>query len=200
MAEDTAAQPQREGLTVGQLPAHGDVRVPAARPVHPDGEGVAQLIQGQYREKIGRHHEGGGADRAVTQLQRAHEVEVAPAPVLTAASELFQRVGLTERLHSALDYLPPEEFEAATTDPRRPRTLPETIETGRYETQGSSGCTNAWKLWEEIVPLGYQGSYARVRAYLRLKRTSPRPAAARPPSPRAVAGWILRRPETLSES
>ncbi|MEW1906677.1 MULTISPECIES: hypothetical protein [unclassified Streptomyces] len=24
------------------------------------------------------------------------------------------------------------------------------------------GCTNAWKLWEEIVPLGYRGSYGRV--------------------------------------
>ncbi|MFE2053391.1 transposase [Streptomyces sp. NPDC059459] len=23
----------------------------------------------------------------------------------------------------------------------------------------SEGCTNAWKLWEEIVPLGYKGSY-----------------------------------------
>nr|WP_234432493.1 transposase [Streptomyces sp. NRRL S-378] len=49
-------------------------------------------------------------------------------------------------------------------------------------------------------PLGYQGSYQRVRAYLRQKRTSPRPVTARPPSPRAVAGWILRRPETLSET
>ncbi|MFG2903058.1 ISL3 family transposase [Streptomyces zaomyceticus] len=37
------------------------------------------------------------------------------------------------------------------------------------------GCTNAWKLWEEIVPLGYRGSYGRVSAYLRQKRTSPRP-------------------------
>ncbi|GGW58548.1 hypothetical protein GCM10010503_39530 [Streptomyces lucensis JCM 4490] len=64
----------------------------------------------------------------------------------------------------------------------------------------SEGCTNAWKLWEEIVPLGYKGSYGRVRAYLQLKRTSPRPVAARPPSPRSVAGWILRRPEKLSES
>ncbi|WP_323185475.1 ISL3 family transposase [Streptomyces sp. NBC_01214] len=63
----------------------------------------------------------------------------------------------------------------------------------------SEGCTNAWKLWEEVVPLGYQGSYGRVRAYLHLKRTSPRPVAARPPSPRSVAGWILRRPETLTE-
>ncbi|MFE9469246.1 transposase [Streptomyces virginiae] len=50
------------------------------------------------------------------------------------------------------------------------------------------------------MPLGYQGSYGRVRAYLHLKRTSPRPVAARPPSPRSVAGWILRRPETLTDS
>lgn len=28
----------------------------------------------------------------------------------------------------------------------------------------NEGFTNAWKLWEEIVPLGYQGSYQRVRA------------------------------------
>ncbi|WP_405693370.1 ISL3 family transposase [Streptomyces coelicoflavus] len=64
----------------------------------------------------------------------------------------------------------------------------------------SEGYTNAWKLWEEIVPLGYQGSYQRVRAYMHDKRTSPRPVTARPPSPRAVAGWILRHPDTLTES
>ncbi|QIY68085.1 transposase [Streptomyces sp. RLB1-33] len=64
----------------------------------------------------------------------------------------------------------------------------------------SEGCTNAWKPWEEIVPFGYQGSYGRVRAYLLLKRTSPQPVAARPHSPRSVAGWILRRPEALTES
>jgi transposase len=58
----------------------------------------------------------------------------------------------------------------------------------------------AWKLWEEIVPLGYQGSSQRVRAYLRQERTSPRLVTARPPSPWTVAGWILRRPEALSET
>ncbi|WP_245204821.1 hypothetical protein [Kitasatospora sp. RG8] len=26
----------------------------------------------------------------------------------------------------------------------------------------NQGCTNAWRVWEEIVPLGYQGSYQRV--------------------------------------
>ncbi|GHC45398.1 hypothetical protein GCM10010507_20820 [Streptomyces cinnamoneus] len=63
---------------------------------------------------------------------------------------------------------------------------------GEYKTylddRWNDGCTNAWKLWEEIVPLGYKGSYQRVRACLRNKRTSPRPVTARPPSLRAVAG------------
>ncbi|WP_371637690.1 ISL3 family transposase [Streptomyces zaomyceticus] len=64
----------------------------------------------------------------------------------------------------------------------------------------NQGCTKAWTVWEEIVPLGYQGSYQRVRAYFREKRLSPGPNRARPPSPRVVAGWILRRPETLNEA
>lgn len=61
------------------------------------------------------------------------------------------------------------------------------------------GCTNAWKLWEEIVPLGYRGSYGLGSAYLRQKRTSPRPVTAQPPAPRAVTRWILSRPETLTQ-
>lgn len=91
---------------------------------------------------------------------------------------------------------------------------PEDLFTGQWQTRASvldeyksylddrwnEGRTNAWKLWEEIVPLGYNGSYQRVRAYIRQKRTSPRPVTARPPSPRTVAGWVLRRPETLSET
>ncbi|GAA2463417.1 ISL3 family transposase [Streptomyces macrosporus] len=91
---------------------------------------------------------------------------------------------------------------------------PEDLFTGQWQNRPSvldayktylddrwnEGCTNAWKLWKEIVPLGYQGSYQRVRAYLHQKRTSPRPVTARPPSPRAVAGWILRHPDTLTEA
>ncbi|MFE0552065.1 ISL3 family transposase [Streptomyces pilosus] len=64
----------------------------------------------------------------------------------------------------------------------------------------NQGCTNAWTVWEEIVPRGYQGSYQHVRAYFREKRTSPNSITARPPSPRVVAGWILRRPETYRRS
>ncbi|WP_239146497.1 ISL3 family transposase [Streptomyces sp. SID10815] len=61
------------------------------------------------------------------------------------------------------------------------------------------GCTNAWKLGEEIVPLSHRGSYDRVSAYLREKRTSPRPVTAQPPAPRVVTKWILSRPETLTQ-
>ncbi|MFD7479132.1 transposase [Streptomyces sp. NPDC059837] len=64
----------------------------------------------------------------------------------------------------------------------------------------NQGCTSAWALWEEIVPFGYKGSYQRVRAYLREKRLSPVSVTARPPTPRTVAGWILRHPESLTES
>lgn len=64
----------------------------------------------------------------------------------------------------------------------------------------AEGCTNAWTLWEEIKTHGYTGGYGAVRAYLHPFRTSPSAPAARPPSPRTVAGWILTHPDTLPES
>lgn len=63
----------------------------------------------------------------------------------------------------------------------------------------NQGCTNAWKVWKEIVSLGHKGSYQRVRAYFRTKRLPADPVTAPPPSPRTVAGWILRHPDSLSE-
>jgi len=64
----------------------------------------------------------------------------------------------------------------------------------------AEGCTNAWTLWEEIKTHGYRGGYGAVRAYLQPFRTTPTAPAARPPSPRTVAGWILTHPDTLPES
>lgn len=64
----------------------------------------------------------------------------------------------------------------------------------------AEGCTNAWALWEEIKTHGYRGGYGAVRAYLRPFRTTPTAPAARPPSPRTVARWILTHPDTLPES
>ncbi|MCZ4509891.1 ISL3 family transposase [Streptomyces sp. ActVer] len=62
------------------------------------------------------------------------------------------------------------------------------------------GCTNAWKLWEEIKEQGYPRSYASVRAYVsRNLRGKPQPVGPRPPSARAVTRWILTRPDRLPE-
>ncbi|MET8646151.1 ISL3 family transposase [Streptomyces sp. NPDC004675] len=108
-----------------------------------------------------------------------------------------RQLGMTSRTVKQLaDAARPEELFTGQWQ-NRPSILDE------YKTylddRWNEGFTNAWKLWEEIVPLGYKGSYQRVRAYLHEKRTSPRPVAAQPPSPRTVAGWILSRPETLTE-
>ena len=64
----------------------------------------------------------------------------------------------------------------------------------------SDGCTNAWTLCEEVTARGFRGSYQTVRAYICPKRTSAQPVQPRPPSPRTVAGWILRHPDNLPEA
>ncbi|MGO4460563.1 transposase [Streptomyces sp. M-16] len=67
-------------------------------------------------------------------------------------------------------------------------------------SDGRRGCTNAWKLWEEIKEQGYPDSYGNVRAYVsRNLRGKPQPVGPRPPSSRAVTRWILTRPEALTE-
>ena len=46
-----------------------------------------------------------------------------------------------------------------------------TLRVGRRTRTPAGPCepylAHAWKLWEEIVPLGYEGRYQRVRACLR---------------------------------
>jgi transposase len=93
---------------------------------------------------------------------------------------------------------------------------PEELFTGQWQNRPSvlddykpylddrwnEGCTNAWKLWEEIVSLGYQGSYQRVRAYLHDKRTSPQPVSAgrRRPGPSRGGSSAVRRPSPRPNS
>jgi len=61
------------------------------------------------------------------------------------------------------------------------------------------GCRNATTRYREITALGYTGSYALVRDYLRSSRPRPGPIAPAPPSVRAVTGWLTRHPDTLTE-
>ncbi|WP_329585164.1 transposase [Streptomyces sp. NBC_01362] len=61
------------------------------------------------------------------------------------------------------------------------------------------GCTNAWKLWEEIKEQGYPDGYGNVRNYVSTTlRGKPHPVGPRPPSARAVARWILTHPDALA--
>ncbi|MFJ7961585.1 transposase [Streptomyces sp. NPDC096319] len=62
------------------------------------------------------------------------------------------------------------------------------------------GCTNAWKLGEEITAQGSPDGDGNVRAYVsRNLRGKPRPVGPRPPSARAVTRWILAHPGALTE-
>ncbi|WP_157855813.1 hypothetical protein [Streptomyces aureocirculatus] len=67
------------------------------------------------------------------------------------------------------------------------------------------GCTNAWKLWEEIKEQGYPRGYASVRDYVsrtlrgKPQPVGPRPVGPRPPSAHAVTRWILTHPDALPE-
>ncbi|MBW5482634.1 hypothetical protein [Streptomyces bambusae] len=109
-----------------------------------------------------------------------------------------RQLGMTYRTVKALaDAANPEELFRGQWQ-NRPSVLDEYKP--YLDDRWNEGRTNAWKLWEEIAPLGYKGSYQRVSAYLRQKRTAPRAVTAQPPSPRTVAGWILRRPTALSEA
>ncbi len=65
----------------------------------------------------------------------------------------------------------------------------------------NAGCTDAARLTEEIIAMGYRGSDKTVRRYLqpfRATLTAP-PARPTPPTVRAVTSWLTRRPEDLTE-
>jgi hypothetical protein len=94
-------------------------------------------------------------------------------------------------------------------------TNPEELFTGQWQSRATKldaykpyldqrwqeGCTNAWKLWEEIKEQGYPDGYGNVRNYVsRTLRGKPQPVGPRPPSARAVTRWILTHPDALNES
>ncbi|MEV8318369.1 ISL3 family transposase [Streptomyces sp. NPDC059900] len=93
-------------------------------------------------------------------------------------------------------------------------TTPEEMFTGQWQSRPTrldaykpyldqrwqEGCTNAWKLWEEIKDQGYPRGYSTVRDYVnRTLRGKPQPVGPRPPSARVVTRWILTHPDALPE-
>jgi len=94
----------------------------------------------------------------------------------------------------------PEELLVNDGTGRRPSILGE--HAAYLHERWNSGCTNAALLWQEIRDRGYQGSRRQVRAYLACFRSTaviPAPAPV-PPKPRAVAGWIMTRPDRIADT
>ncbi|MER6214530.1 hypothetical protein ABT213_10755 [Streptomyces sp. NPDC001674] len=138
--------------------------------------GAPQAVQVADRRHLW-HNLGEAAERAVTRHRQClHATTPLPSRAVTVDPQTARRTSIS----------PGRQATGSPTGPGRDR--------------WNEGCTNAWKLWEETVPLGYKGSHQRVGPYLRRKRTSPRPVTAQPPSPRTVASWILRRPTAPSEA
>jgi transposase len=62
----------------------------------------------------------------------------------------------------------------------------------------AEGQSNATRLYEEIVQLGYQGSLSRLRSYLRpLRAGHPSRRREAAPSVRTVTSWLTRHPDRL---
>ncbi|MFE7331396.1 ISL3 family transposase [Streptomyces sp. NPDC057565] len=138
------------------------------------------------------------SDRFANRVRVRHATVHALLEAGHSRRSIGRQLHMTHRtVKSLADAAKPEDLFRGQWQYNRPSALDEykPYLDGRW----SEGCTNAWKLWEEIIPLGYQGSYGIVSAYIRKKRTSPRPVTAQPPAPRVVTRWILSRPESLSE-
>jgi transposase len=62
------------------------------------------------------------------------------------------------------------------------------------------GCVNAATLYTEIVAQGFRGSAQTVRHHLQHWRVTGAPTDSRPAlTPRKVTGWIMRRPDELTD-
>jgi transposase len=62
------------------------------------------------------------------------------------------------------------------------------------------GCVNAATLYAEITAQGFRGSTQTVRRHLQHWRIAGAPSESRPAvTPRKVTGWIMRRPDELSD-
>jgi hypothetical protein len=69
-----------------------------------------------------------------------------------------------------------------------------------YLDQHSGGGHGSFtRLFNEVKALGYDGSYAVVRAYLDRARPDKAPLGEAPPTVRDVTNWLCRRPADLTE-
>ena len=63
----------------------------------------------------------------------------------------------------------------------------------------AEGCGNAAVLHRELKEIGFSGSYAAVRDFVRGRRPDQKPAPAPAPTVRQVTGWLTRYPGSLDD-
>ncbi|WP_245672686.1 transposase, partial [Nocardia anaemiae] len=127
----------------------------------------------------------------------------------TDIHELFARgVNITvisERLQldrkTVRRYLQAEDVEHLLTPvPKRGSALDE--HTPYLRQRWDEGCTNALRLLEELRERGYNGSHRSVRRLVQTWRTATPPPATKTlaaPTPRDVAGWMMRPATALTD-
>ncbi|NDV10663.1 hypothetical protein GXW84_40785 [Rhodococcus sp. IEGM 248] len=73
--------------------------------------------------------------------------------------------------------------------------------TEHVHARWNDGCTTAVTLYDEIPALGYRGSYATVRDYLRPFRQigAAPPATPKIPKVRTITSWMLHHPDNLTD-
>jgi transposase len=133
------------------------------------------------------------ADRVREQYAAVHALLAVGAGLKTIARELGLARNTVRRYAHAAD---PEELpvgrwtgRVSILDPFKPH----------IDQRFAQGCTNARRLFEEIVQHGYPGKEQIVRKYVhRLRLAFPHQAPPRrKPSVRDVTGWITRHPDRL---
>jgi transposase len=178
-------------------PATGAEPAVDAEPVEPAEPAVVPDLE-QIALQTAQQHAGPGrlAERSRQRFEQVHTLRAQGVGIKAIGRQL----GLareTVRRFARADSV--DEVLASAHVGSRPSILDPFIE--HLHRRWNDGVTSATQLFTEVKALGYTGTYATLRGYLRPLRTTagPTPAApARPPKVRHITSWILRRHTDLT--
>ena len=124
------------------------------------------------------------SDRFANRIRARHATVHALLEASHSRRSIGRRLRMTPRtVKSLADAARPEDLFRGQWQHNRTSALDEYKP--YLDDRWNQGCTNAWKLWEEITPLGYQGRYGFVSRLHQEEAHLPLPVTAQPPAPRA---------------
>lgn len=167
---------------------HGCLTEPAAAPTPPALSADLDQLAAQASE-----HQAGQSRLVERTRQRYEQVQALLAQGL-GIKAIVRELGLArETVRRFARAQNVQELLATAHLGSRPSVLDPF--TDHLHQRWHQGCTSTTQLFAEIQALGYRGTCATLRGYLRPFRAaaSPAPARVRPPKVRHITGWILRR-------